>query len=51
VLWDGEASVNSASTQWGWTSGAFQQGWNGQIYGRYEVRAKLYQLPWSLTRL
>jgi beta-glucanase (GH16 family) len=41
VLWDGEASVNSASTQWGWTSGAFQQGWNGQIYGRYEVRAKL----------
>ena len=40
VVWDGEASVNSVSTPYGWTSGAFQQGWNGQLYGRFEVRAK-----------
>ena len=40
VVWDGEASVNSVSTAGGWTSGAFQQGWNGQLYGRYEVRAR-----------
>jgi beta-glucanase (GH16 family) len=40
VVWDGEASVNNANTPSGWTSGAFQQGWNGQLYGRYEVRAK-----------
>ena len=40
VVWDGEAAVNSISTPSGWTSGAFQQGWNGQLYGRYEVRAK-----------
>ncbi len=40
VVWDGEASVNSVSTPNGWTSGAFQQGWNGQLYGRFEVRAK-----------
>ena len=41
VVWDGEASVNSVNTPYGWTSGAFQQGWNGQLYGRYEIRAKL----------
>lgn len=40
VVWDGEASVNNVNTPSGWTSGAFQQGWNGQLYGRYEVRAK-----------
>ena len=41
TVWDGEASVNSINTPYGWTSGAFQQGWNGQLYGRYEIRAKL----------
>jgi beta-glucanase (GH16 family) len=40
VVWDGEASVNSASTPSGWTSGAFQGGWNGQLYGRFEIRAR-----------
>ncbi len=40
MVWDGEASVNSISTPYGWTTGAFQQGWNGQIYGRYEIRAR-----------
>ncbi len=40
VVWDGEVSANSISTPAGWTSGAFQQGWNGQLYGRFEIRAK-----------
>lgn len=40
VAWDGEVSVNSVSTPSGWTSGAFQQGWNGQLYGRFEIRAR-----------
>ena len=41
AVWDGAASVNNVNTPYGWTSGAFQQGWNGQLYGRYEIRARL----------
>lgn len=41
TVWAGEAAVNSFANQWGWWSGAFSQGWNGQQYGRYEVRARM----------
>ena len=41
VQWGGEVAINSQSTPGGWTSGAFSQGWNGQLYGRYEIRAAL----------
>ncbi|MBD0270537.1 MAG: hypothetical protein ICV73_01285 [Acetobacteraceae bacterium] len=36
----GKRPVNSLSTGGGWTSGAFQQGWNGQLHGRFGMRAK-----------
>lgn len=39
VEWDGEVAVSSFGGPNGWNSGAFQQGWNGQLYGRYEIRA------------
>ncbi|MBX6742104.1 MAG: DUF4214 domain-containing protein [Acetobacteraceae bacterium] len=35
----GEAAINTQGSADGWISGAFQQGWNGQLYGRYEIRA------------
>ena len=41
VAFDGSAKVVSQPGADGvWTSGAFSQGWNGQLYGRYEVRAR-----------
>lgn len=39
VEWAGEVAVNTFGGPAGWYSGAFQQGWNGQLYGRDEVRA------------
>ena len=41
VVWDGELSLNSIATPYGWTSGGVNMGWNGQLYGRFEVRARL----------
>ena len=32
---------NQAAGVSGWTSGAFSQGWNGQLYGRYEIHARM----------
>jgi hypothetical protein len=41
VVWDGELTANSIASPDGWTSGGLNMGWNGQIYGRWEVRARL----------
>lgn len=37
---DGEMNVANIAGGNGWTSGAFQQGWNGQMYGRWEISAR-----------
>ncbi|WP_270935784.1 family 16 glycosylhydrolase [Falsiroseomonas oryzae] len=41
TVWDGELSVNSIATPQGWVAGGLNMGWNGQLYGRFEVRARL----------
>jgi len=41
TTWGGELAINTYSTPDGWVSGGMQQGWNGQRYGRYEVRAQI----------
>jgi beta-glucanase (GH16 family) len=38
---EGELSLYSIASSNGWTSGAVNMGWNGQVYGRWEVRARL----------
>ena len=38
--YDGEINVANIADGNGWTSGAFQQGWNGQMYGRWSISAK-----------
>jgi beta-glucanase (GH16 family) len=41
IVWDGELTVSSIASPSGWTSGGLNMGWNGQLYGRWEVRARL----------
>ncbi len=41
TVWDGELAVNAMATSNGWIAGGMNMGWNGQIYGRFEVRARL----------
>lgn len=41
AVWDGELIISARSTPEGWIAGGVNQGWNGQLYGRYEVRARL----------
>ena len=38
--YNGEMNVANIADGNGWTSGAFQQGWNGQMYGRWSVSAR-----------
>ncbi|WP_372622943.1 family 16 glycosylhydrolase [Falsiroseomonas sp.] len=41
IVWDGELTVSSIASPSGWTAGGVNMGWNGQLYGRWEVRARL----------
>lgn len=41
IVWDGELILSSIASPAGWTSGGVNMGWNGQLYGRWEVRARL----------
>ncbi|HEV7268664.1 MAG TPA: family 16 glycosylhydrolase [Falsiroseomonas sp.] len=41
VVWDGQLTVSSIASPSGWTGGGLNMGWNGQLYGRWEVRARL----------
>ena len=38
--YNGEMDVANIADGNGWTSGAFQQGWNGQMYGRWSINAR-----------